>query len=448
MLPAEPASTKQGIYDELAGLQQELDKCMHCGNCMAVCPVYNTRKQEAGVARGKLAIAEAVLKGTLALDDPEVVEMLFNCLVCKSCMQSCPTKVNFDRIMLALRAAIVRKNGLPWLKQAIFGMLRHPALFDSGMKLGAAFSGLAFRDAGQQAIAPRSPFAFVGKHAGFDENRLLPALASDPLRNRLPERIKAVGFGGKPACKVAFFTGCSLNYFYPDAGEDLVEVLRQNKVDVSIPKDQCCCGIPVFVHGDVNTIRELGKRNLDAMDRTGADYLITGCGSCGGAWQHEYKEVFKGDPVYGPKAEHWSQRSYDISSFLVDVIKYRPPTGKVEAVVTYHDSCHLKKTMKVSREPREILKNIPGVTFKEMSKPDACCGSGGSYLLTHFGTASEIAKRKVEDANHTSADTVATGCPACMMQLLDNLNRFGQGQKVRHYISLLAESYRKETSTP
>jgi glycolate oxidase iron-sulfur subunit len=243
---------------------------------------------------------------------------------------------------------------------------------------------------------------------------------------------------------VAFFTGCSMNYFYPETGEDLISVLQANNVDVSIPKDQGCCGIPVFVHGDVETIRQLARTNLNAMDRSGAEYIITGCGSCGGAWKHEYKEIFSGDPVYGPKAEYWSKRAYDISTFLVDVIKYRPPQGKVDAVVTYHDSCHLKKTMGVSREPREILKNIPGVTLKEMAKPDACCGSGGSYVLTHFGTATEIAKRKVDDANKTGADTVTTGCPACMMQLMDNVHRFGNGQAIRHYVSMLAESYRKE----
>jgi glycolate oxidase iron-sulfur subunit len=180
------------------------------------------------------------------------------------------------------------------------------------------------------------------------------------------------------------------------------------------------------------------------MDRSGAEYLITGCGSCGGAWQHEYKEIFSGDPVYGPKAAYWSERTYDVSTFLVDVIKYRPPQGKVDAIVTYHDACHLKKTMKVSREPREILRGIPGITLKEMSKPDACCGSGGSYVLTHFGTATEIAKRKVDDANGTEATTITTGCPACMMQLFDNVHRFGKGQEIRHYISVLAESYRKE----
>jgi glycolate oxidase iron-sulfur subunit len=100
--------------------------------------------------------------------------------------------------------------------------------------------------------------------------------------------------------------------------------------------------------------------------------------------------------------------------------------------------------MKISQEPREILRAIPGVIFKEMAKPDACCGSGGSYGLTHIGTSSDIAKRKAEDAAGTGASTVATGCPACMMQLLDSTHRFGSTQRVRHYISLLADSYRRE----
>jgi glycolate oxidase iron-sulfur subunit len=420
----EQAASGQGIYDELKAVQKELDKCMHCGSCMAVCPVYNTDKIEAGVARGKIGVAEAVMEGKLELDDQEVIDMLFNCLVCKSCMQSCPTKVDFSRIMLAFRAAIVRKNGLPWLKKAIFSTLKHPALFDGGMKAGALLSGVAFRDAGQKAIAPRSPFAFIGKYAGFDENRMLPALATNPLRDRVPELVQVE----KAKTKVAFFTGCSLNYFYPETGEDLISVLKENNVDIAIPKDQCCCGIPVFVHGDVETIRTLARKNLDAMERAGAEYL----------------EIFSDDPVYGPKAAYWSARTYDISTFLVDVIKYRPPQGKVDAVVTYHDSCHLKKTMKVSREPREILKGIPGVTFKEMSAPDACCGSGGSYLLTHFETATAIAKRKVDDVNRTAADTVTTGCPACVMQLMDNVHRFGKEQQVKHYVSVLAESYRNE----
>jgi glycolate oxidase iron-sulfur subunit len=103
--------------------------------------------------------------------------------------------------------------------------------------------------------------------------------------------------------------------------------------------------------------------------------------------------------------------------------------------------------MKVAAEPREILRSIPGVTFKEMAAPDTCCGSGGSFVLTHYDTSASLGRNKAADINQTGAGTVTTGCPACMMQLLDNLSRYGQKQEVAHYISLLAESYRKEKAT-
>jgi glycolate oxidase iron-sulfur subunit len=340
-----------------------------------------------------------------------------------------------------LRAAIVDKNGLPWLKTAIFAGLKSPLLLDGAMKAGAFLQGLVFReDLRLRAISPRSPFAILGQNAGFDENRLLPSPTTHPLRDRLPQVIAAAD----SKMRVAFFTGCSFHYFYPQTGLDLIDVLTENHVEVVVPKDQQCCGTPVLIHGDVESARTLARRNLDAMDRSGAEYIVTGCGSCGSAWQHEFARVLGDDPVYGPKVAFWSARTYDVSTFLTKVIEYRKPLGQVDAVVTYHDSCHLKKSMKVIREPRAILGDIPGVMFKEMSKPDACCGSGGSYGLTHPGTSSSIAEAKATDAAATGASTIATGCPACMMQLLDSTHRFGSKQRVRHYISLLADAYRAE----
>lgn len=428
-------------HDDLAIVRDEIDKCMKCGNCMAVCPVYSVDKDEAAVTRSKIAVADAVLDGRLSLDDPDVYGMAFNCLVCKSCMTNCPTQVSFDRIAIALRAALVRKNGLPWLKKMIFSTLKNPRMFNKAMKFGASMQGFAFKgDKRVKAISPRSPFALVGGGIGFDAGRKMPELTVTPLRERVAEVVKPA----EVKLKVAFFTGDSLNYFYPDAGMDIIEVLNENGVEVHVPKEQSCCGIPVLVHGDIDTARTLARNNLDQFDATGCEYLITGCGSCGGAWQHDYVELMAGDPVYGPRAEYWAKRTYDISTFLTQVIQFRQPKGVVDKVVTYHDSCHLKKTMKVAAEPREILKSIPGVTFKEMSAPDTCCGSGGSFVLTHYDTSSTLGKNKALDINKTGAGTVATGCPACMMQLLDNLSRFGEHQEVSHYISLLAESYRKE----
>jgi len=436
-----PEAAKEIGLEGFPELQQELDRCMKCGFCMSVCPVYNAEKLEGGVARGKITIAEAVIAGDLALEDQEVIDTLFDCLVCKSCMQACPSGVQFDRIMLDLRAAIVKKNGLPWVKAAIFAGLKSPLLLDGAMKVGAFLQGLVFReDLRLRAISPRSPFAILGQNAGFDENRLLPAPTTNPLRDRVPQIIPAPD----SKMRVAFFTGCSFHYFYPQTGLDMIDVLTENHVEVVVPKEQQCCGTPVLVHGDVESARTLARRNLDAMERTGAQYIVTGCGSCGSAWQHEFARVLGDDPVYGPKVAHWSARTYDISTFLTKVIEYRKPLGQVDAVVTYHDSCHLKKSMKVFREPRGILRDIPGLIFKEMSKPDACCGSGGSYGLTHPGTSSSIAEAKASDAAGTGASTIATGCPACMMQLLDSTHRFGSKQRVRHYISLLADAYRAE----
>ena len=441
---ATATTTKNTYHDDLSIIREELDKCMKCGNCMAVCPVYGAEKVESAVTRSKITVAQAILDGDLKLDDPEVSEMAFNCLVCKSCMTNCPTKVNFDRIMLALRAALVRKNGLPWLKKMIFSTLNPPKLFDAGMRIGAAMQPLAFRgDKGGRAISPRAPFALAGGELGFDAERKLPGLTLTPMRERVPEVVRVTS----AALKVAFFTGDSLNYFYPDAGMDIIEVLTANNIEVHIPRAQNCCGVPVLVHGDVETVRTLARNNLDAFDKTGCEYLITGCGSCGGAWQHDYIELLAGDPVYGPRAAYWAKRTYDVSTFLTKVINLRQPQGRMDKVVTYHDSCHLKKSMKVSAEPRDILKSIPGVTFREMSAPDTCCGSGGSYVLSHYQTSSNIGKKKAEDIDRTKADTVSVGCPACMMQLMDTVNRFGSRQEVVHYISLLAESYRLEKAS-
>lgn len=441
-MPADDPNHRTGLED-FPAIREELDRCMKCGFCMSVCPVYNAEKSEGAVARGKIGIAEAVLSGDLALDDQEVIDTLFDCLVCKSCMQNCPSGVRFDRLMLDLRAAIVKEKGLPWLKAAIFAGIKRPALMDGAMKVGALLQGLVFRENSRlRAISPRSPFAILGQRAGLDENRLLPAPTTHPLRDRVPEVIPAV----EAKLRVAFFTGCSFHYFYPGTGLDLIHVLTENHVEVVVPREQQCCGTPVLVHGDAESARTLARRNIDAMEGSGAEYIVTGCGSCGAAWQHEFRHLLGDDAVYGPKVAYWSARTFDISTLLTRVIEYRVPQGQVDAVVTYHDSCHLKKSMKVSQEPRQILRAIPGVIFKEMSKPDACCGSGGSYGLTHAETSAVIAEKKATDAAATGASTIATGCPACMMQLLDSTHRFGSKQRVRHYISLLADAYRAEAA--
>jgi glycolate oxidase iron-sulfur subunit len=421
-------------YDELKEVQEALAKCMKCGNCMAVCPVYLTEKQEGAYARGKLSIAEAVLKGELDLKNEDVQEKIFNCLVCTSCMQNCPCGVDVCKIMLSLRAALVRETGLHPIKKMIFGALKNQPFFDKAMKTGAVLQRMGLRKLpGNAGYEPRFTMGLAMK-------RIFPGLAKTPFRDQVPEFIKAKS----RKTTVSFFTGCAFNYIFPDVAQDVVEVLKENGVEIVIPKEQQCCGIAVFAHGDIESARELARKNIDVMEKTGADYIVTACGSCGESWQHGFKELLSEDPVYSSKAEYWRSRIYDISTFLTKVIEYKKPEGFIETTVTYHDPCHLKKVMKVFTEPRAILKSIPGVTFKEMAKPDACCGSGGSYTITHLETSMKITSRKMADIKKTGVGMVITGCPGCLMQLSEGLVNSGQDNVAAHYISLLARSYREE----
>ncbi len=424
---------KKALFDSLDGVADALSRCMKCGNCMAVCPVYLTEKREASYARGKLAIAEAVLRGDLRLDEESVQEKLFNCLVCTSCMQSCPCGVDVSGIVIALRAALAREKGLHAVKRMIFRTLRNQPLFNRLMKTGASLQGLGLRripgDAGYE----------LRFNVGLLAKRIFPGLAATPFREQAPERISF----HKPRATAAFFTGCTFNYIFPGVAWDVVQVLVENDVEIVIPAGQQCCGIALLAHGDVEGARDLARKNLDIMDACGADHIVTACGSCGESWQHGFPNLLADDPVYGPMADFWKSRTFDISTFLTEVVPFRKPEGRIAATVTYHDSCHLKKVMKVFAEPRTILQSIPGVMLKEMARPDACCGSGGSYTITHPETSAGISSRKIEDLLRTGADEVVTGCPGCMMQISEGLSRAKQTMAAGHYISLLARSYRE-----
>jgi len=426
------------LYDEYKLIEDELMKCMKCGNCQAVCPVFSVQKTEAGVARGKIALAEAILKGKIDIQDPDIYDRVFDCLVCKSCMQNCPPQVNYDRIVLAMRTAIAKKKGLHPFKKTVFSLLfNHKPLLETGLKAGAMLQGLLTKPTeNNQGRTLRFPFGI------FDRKRVLPTLAKVPFRDSVSEVIDCE----KPQATVAFFTGCSINYLYPQIGNDIIEVLRQNQIKIIIPKDQYCCGIAVFAHGDVTTARQMAKANLDAIERCQADYVVFGCGSCAGTFYHEYLELMRGDDVYEPLAKKCKEKAVEVSQLLMNKVNFTKPVKEVRRTVTYHDSCHLKKTMKVFNEPRRLIQSIPGITFKEMSKPDACCGSGGTYNLTHYETSTAILKNKIEDINKTLADTVVTACPGCLMQIIDGIEQSGSGQEAMHYITLLAKAYRGEAN--
>lgn len=420
------------IYTSLEAVREYVIKCMKCGNCQAVCPIFKETLREVGVARGKISLVETLLEGKMELT-AGMADRFSLCTTCMACNANCPNAVPFDKIILAARAEAVRQQGLHPVKKIIFRTLKLQSLFDFGMKTGSRFQGLVMKRIEGKDYGARLRFDL-----GLGKDKVFPRLAPKPFRSLCPQTVEVPN----PRLRVGFFTGCMINYFYTDMGQAVVDVLAANNVAVVVPSDQGCCGVPASVNGDIASAREMAKRNLRAFEAAGVDALVVSCSSCGSAWKHSYAELLAEDSEYGELARKWQKKTYDIHEFLVKVVPFRREgLGRVECRVTYHDPCHLNRGQGINKEPREILRSIPGVELVEMKEPGRCCGMAGSFSIVHPDLSDKISAKKIADIAGTKTEVVATGCPACRLQLASGVINAGLGHKVVHPIQLLAEAY-------
>jgi glycolate oxidase iron-sulfur subunit len=187
----------------------------------------------------------------------------------------------------------------------------------------------------------------------------------------------------------------------------------------------------------------MARHNIDlflGLDQP-VDAIIADCATCGSSLK-EYPHWLAGDPAYAERAKQFAAKVRDVSEFLAE-IGIRPPAGKVDAVVTYHDPCHLCRAQGVRKQPRDMLR-AAGVTLVEMNGADTCCGSAGTQLVTHYETSVAVLERKIANVAETGAEIVASGCPGCQMQLTLGVKRGGLKVKVVHPSQLLAQAYSQE----
>lgn len=422
--------TEQKTLEKIA---QEVVKCSRCGNCRSTCPVFLEENNENTTPRSKARMMEAVREGELELTTA-MQERFAKCLLCKACKANCGSGVGTDTLILESRAVLAERHGIPLVKKMAFTSLRYRKLFDLFLRSGAAFQGLVFKKLpdGRGRVAR---FPLPG--AGLSVRRVVPDLASRPLRSRLDSVIKAKTPGAKG--RVAFFTGCTLNYIYPQAGEAVVNILTQNGWDVIIPEGQCCCGTPAFTSGDLESGRVLAEQNIKALREDKSDYIVTACGTCGSALQHEYANLLGGSPIM----EEWrevSDKVMDISQFVAlhcDLSQL----GPIPIKVTYHDPCHLVRGMNVSVEPRKILRAIPNLEYVEMADANRCCGAGGSFSASYYELSRKINDKKLDNAEGTGTDYIVTGCSSCRMHITDGLSQRGSSMKVLHTAEVIDMAY-------
>jgi glycolate oxidase iron-sulfur subunit len=284
--------------------------------------------------------------------------------------------------------------------------------------------------------------------------RLLPKdlRELEPLTPRVQPQfsddlIGEVEFRGSPRYRVGMLTGCVQDLVYPHVNRDTVDVLLANACEVVTPGAQHCCGSLHAHNGEIELSRVMARKNIDAMERTAGgldklDAIITNAAGCGSHLKH-YDELLADDPRYAARALVWSRKLRDIQEWLVEIGITPPKATDTPQRVTYHEACHLCHGQKISRAPREVLKQIPGLQLVELPEATWCCGSAGIYNITQPEMSRELLQRKLANIARTGAPIVATANPGCSVQLEAGAREAGAAFEVVHPVTLLARAYRE-----
>ena len=217
-------------------------------------------------------------------------------------------------------------------------------------------------------------------------------------------------------------TGCITDYIFPEMGLKVISLLNRHGVEVIVPREQGCCGAPVYMGaGDFDTGRKLARTNTQAFKDL--DYVIVDCATCGSSMQ-DYTKYLANSPELTQEFTEFGHKVMHITAFLTDVLKL--PATAYHAVaeargktITWHDPCHLNRHMGVKEQPRQILKSIPEIKYVEMNEADKCCGMAGGFSIKFYELSQKIATRKLKNIQASGADIVVTGCPGCEIQLMD-----------------------------
>jgi glycolate oxidase iron-sulfur subunit len=416
-------------------LEEQLVVCMKCGMCQAVCPLFAETGLESDVARGKLALLDGLMQ-ELFKDSKGVHERLNRCLLCGSCASNCPSGVKVLDIFIKARAILTGFRGLSPVKKIILrGMLARPDTFDRWVALGSKFQKLFIKPANDSIGTSCARFV-----SPLIKNRHFVPLADVPFHRMMPSLHSNTGRSG---LKVAFYVGCLIDKLFPQVAQAVIDVLRYHEVGIFLPDKQGCCGIPAISSGDTKTFNRLVRHNLEVFDTQAFDYLITACATCTSTIKEIWPMMVQDEPgAIRAGVEKIAVKTLDISQFLVSAVgltKSEKEDRKMGIDVTYHDPCHLKKSLGVFKEPRALIHANPDYRLKEMPEPDWCCGLGGSFNLQYYELSAHIGKLKRNNIRATDASVVATGCPACMLQISDMLSKSGDNIVVRHPIEIYGE---------
>lgn len=237
--------------------------------------------------------------------------------------------------------------------------------------------------------------------------------------------------------RVALFVTCLVDQLWTSVGASTVEVLRRLGCEVVFDERQTCCAQPAFNTGYRQEAREVAKRFITIFEESNVDAIVSPSGSCT-AMVHHYSELFAGDEEWLRRAQAIADKTHELSSFLVRVLKVEDVGASWEGKVTWHDACHGLRDLNIKTEPRTLIKNIRGAEFVELENADSCCGFGGTFSVKYPEISIAILDQKIAAIEKAGVRAVVSGDASCLMQIGGRLSRCNSSVKVMHIAELLA----------
>lgn len=411
--------------------QELLRECVHCGFCLPACPTYMLWREEMDSPRGRIYLMQMAADGKISTLNAEFVQHIDRCLGCMSCMSACPSGVQYDKLLEATRAQIERLHRRsPWgrlHREVIFALFPHPARLRIIAAAMWAFQKLGARrlvlSAAMRDILPAELQEMVA---------LLPELRLRDLRASYPRFLPAAGVARK---KVGMVLGCVQRVFFDRVNAATIRVLSAEGCDVYIPPEQGCCGALMTHCGREAEALDAARRLIDTFEPLNLDYIVINAAGCGSTLK-EYGHLLRDEVNYAAKAKAFADKCRDISEVVCE-LEPRAERHPVPMRIVYQDSCHLLHAQRIQRQPREVLRTIPGIELLEIAETGMCCGSAGVYNLLESDTARTLGQRKAANIARVKPDAVVSANPGCLLQISKELRKNKQALPSFHLVEVM-----------
>lgn len=409
-------------------LFSQVMRCVRCGACANVCPVY---RLVGGHKMGHIYIGAIGLILTYFFHGKDKARNLVqNCINCEACKSICAGGIDLPRLIKEIRARLSEEDGAPVEATLLGKVLKNRKLFHTLLRFGKY---------AQKPVTGGTPYLrhlpqmFMKDH-GF---RALPAIADKAFRDEW-ETIRPRVSGAK--LRVALFSGCVQDFVYPEQMKAAVKVLASKGVEMDFPMDQSCCGLPVQMMAERQATIDVARQNVMAFDAAKYDYILTLCASCASHLKEGYPNILAGQPDMTGKVKLFASKVIDFSSFVHDVLGMTSDDFKGKGdKVAYHSSCHLCRGLGVVEQPRALIASS-GSEYCPAQEEAVCCGFGGTFSMKFPELSKELLDKKLNNAEATGATRMVADCPGCIMQIRGGAEKRGNRMKVGHIAELLAEN--------